>query len=451
MNPLDLPAERLSTTDAEGWRVFVHPLETRGRFRKLRDISELLLILVFLITPWSNVGGAQTILLDIPHRRFSFFGTTFWAHDAPIVFFLFAGIAFTLVFTAVTFGRAWCGWACPQTVFIDGLFRRVEGWIEGDSHARKALDQQSMNPLKFFKRSLKWIAFFVFSLVIANSLLAYFVGAERMAGMVKTAPENNVVEFAITLLTTFILLFNFGWFREQFCIIMCPYGRFQSVMMDETSLVVMYDQKRGEPRKGASPEKTGDCINCFRCVAVCPTGIDIRRGTQLECIACAACIDACDEIMTKVKKPTGLIRYGRENEAASRLQVKNVFFLLVLLATFGGLSYSLYSRQIFSYAVLRANGSPYEVTAENLVTNHLHLEANNHLPKEMNLKVEALDAEVVMATNPIVLRAGETNRVDFFLRFPKSALSEGHGHTKILLMAEGKSYTQEVPLVGPIR
>lgn len=451
MNERDLPVERLSTTDADGWRVFLHPLETYGRFRKFRNITEFVLILIFIITPWSNVNGVQTILLDIPHRRFSFFGTTFWAHDAPILFFIFAGVAFTLAFTAITFGKVWCGWACPQTVFIDGLFRRVESWIEGNSHARKALDRQPMNFAKFIKRSTKWGAFTFFSLVIANSLMAYFVGAERIAEMVKTNPENNIIEFFTTSFVTVILLFNFGWFREQFCIIMCPYGRMQSVLMDENSLVVMYDRMRGEPRKGSFAGNHGDCVNCFRCVAVCPTGIDIRRGTQLECIACTACVDACDEIMTKIKKPKGLIRYGRENPQASWLHLKNIFFFLILVIIVIGLVFTLKTRQIFSYAILRASGLPYENINDDLLANHFHLQANNHLPKTITLEVRAKGTEVVMAGNPISLRPGETNRVDFFLRFPNTILTNGKAEARVQMIIENKEFIQEVSLVGPIR
>jgi len=451
MNSLDLPPERLATTDAGGGRVFLHPLETQGRFRKLRDVLEFFLIFVFIITPWSNINGTQTILLDIPHRRFSFFGTTFWAHDAPILFFILAGAAFSLAFAAVTFGRVWCGWACPQTVFIDGWFRRVESWIEGDAHARRQLAQQKMNLKKLVQRTLKWSVFAFLSLVIANSLLAYFVGAEQMAAMVKGTPENHIVEFSITILTAAVLLFNFGWFREQFCIIMCPYGRMQSVMMDENSLVVMYDQKRGEPRRGKVSGNQGDCVNCFKCVAVCPTGIDIRRGTQLECIACAACIDACDSIMRKLKKPTGLIRYGRENPSANWMHFKNIFFLLLLITIGMGLIYILYNRKTFSYAILRASGSPFELLADDKLTNHFHLEANNHLPQSVTLKVESLSAEVISATNPISLKPGETSRVDFFLRFSKSALANGRALTQVRLTTENENFTQEVPLLGPIR
>jgi cytochrome c oxidase accessory protein FixG len=272
-----------------------------------------------------------------------------------------------------------------------------------------------------------------------------------MAAMVKLSPESNWVEFTVTLSFALMLLFNFGWFREQFCIIMCPYGRMQSVMMDESSLVVLYDQKRGEPRKGTDPTKTGDCINCFRCVAVCPTGIDIRRGTQLECIACAACVDACDEIMTKVNKPKGLIRYGRENETLKGFRPKNVFFAMILVFVFSGLAYALATRADLTYVVLRSGGAPFDNVGENIYSNHFHLEANNHLPRAIELNVSSQEAEIVMAQNPISLSAGKTNRVDFFVRFPKSALKNGRGNIILRLNINGdqKTYSQEVPLVGP--
>jgi cytochrome c oxidase accessory protein FixG len=360
------------------------------------------------------------------------------------------------VFVAVKYGRVWCGWACPQTIFVGGVFRRIEALIEGNAHERRQLDQQPMNFSKLFKRSIKWVLFLICALVISNSLLAYFVGADRMAAMVQNSPDKNPSEFFITAFTTLILLFDFGWFREQFCIIMCPYGRMQSVMMDNSSLVVMYDQKRGEPRKGAeisnsSETKTGDCVNCFKCVAVCPTGIDIRRGTQLECIACAACIDACNEIMTKVKKPQGLIRYGREDEGQKKFQAKTLFFGLILVLIFSGLGYSLASREDLSYAVLRASGTPYQQVTSDLLSNHFHLEANNHLPRQINLHVSSQDAQIVMAANPISLSAGKTNRVDFFIQFPKTLLRSGSAKALLRLNIEGdtKTYTQELPLVGP--
>lgn len=308
----ELPEERLATTDEKGKRVYLYPDDIKqGHYRNLRVKLRAFLVIFFLFLPWIKIQGHQAVLLDIPHRRFAILGLTFWAHDAPIFLFVLGILAFGIFLVTALLGRIWCGWACPQTVFIDGVFRRIERWIEGDSVERRKLDDGPWNENKVFKKILKWFLFLLVSLVITHSFLAYFVGTDELLVMIRRPPLENITSFLVMAASTAVILFDFGWFREQFCVIVCPYGRFQSVLMDDDSWAVMYDEKRGEPRRGRVPEgkSEGDCVNCYRCVQVCPTGIDIRRGLQLECIACTACIDACDEVMDRLGKEQGLIRY----------------------------------------------------------------------------------------------------------------------------------------------
>lgn len=466
-NPLDFHPERLATTDEHGDRVYLYPSEVRGRFRVWRTRVYLFLIFIFLLVPWTTINGVQTILLDIPNRRFSFFGYTFWAHDAPLVFFLLAGIAFSLAAMAAVGGRVWCGWMCPQTVFIDMVFRRIETWIEGNAVQRRMADAQPMTFPRLVKRLLKWFAYAFATLIMTNSFLAYFVGAERMIQMVQRPPQENILAFVVCAVVFGILLFDFGWFREQFCIIMCPYGRLQGVLMDSHSLSVVYDEKRGEPRKsktvGATPTPFGDCVDCYRCVAVCPTGIDIRRGQQLECIGCTACIDACDEIMEKVKKPKGLIRYDFLSRMQGRkyrwLRPSTVLYASILFVLLGGLVYRLHNYEPLSIEVLRAKGVPYQSGGEGVIVNRFTLEVNNSNFDSVQLHFPATAengsaARIVSAINPVQVPAGKTSRLDFFVQFPKSEASGGHLSVKIAVAVQLKDreqiFIRELPLVAPL-
>lgn len=310
-NPFELPEDRLASTTATGKRVYIHPASVSGVFKRWRNKIHTVFILIFLMLPWTKVAGHQTVLLDIANRKFSLFGVTFWAHDAPMLVLVFLTFVLTMGLVTALFGRVWCGWACPQTVFIESVYRRVEEWIEGTPHQRSRLDSAPLSVSKVVKRVVKWGLFIGISLVITHSFLAYFVGSSNLIGMISQSPSQHPGPFIMIVISTAIIAFDFGWFREQFCIIACPYGRMQSVLMDDHSLVVAYDATRGEPRKQDRHDtaSTGDCINCYRCVQVCPTGVDIRRGVQLECIMCTACIDACDSVMDKINKPKGLIRY----------------------------------------------------------------------------------------------------------------------------------------------
>lgn len=478
MSDFELHPDRLSTTDERGHRVFVHPADVRGAFRRHRVKVRFVLINFFLFLPWLHIGGRQALLLDVSRRQFEIFGLSLRAHNAPLFFFVLAIAGFGLFFATSIWGRVWCGWACPQTVFVEGVFRRIERWIEGAALERRRLDAAPWTAKKIFKRVSKWTLYIGASLVITHSFLAYFVGTDELAKMVTSSPTSNWTSFLFILFSTAIILFDFAWFREQFCIIACPYGRFQSVLMDENSMIVAYDTKRGEPRGSAQAKalaKTqgtslGDCVNCYRCVQVCPTGIDIRRGVQMECIACTACIDACDEVMTKIKKPTGLIRYdslnGLQGKPRRTLRPRSLVYLGIASAAAIALIAFVAMLKPVDVQVLRAKEAPYTLQPPNasgevLVLNHFKVELSNQSGHLHNISFEADSGltssglELVTALRPLPLEDGKVIRADLFIRFPKKLLI--NGMNKILLnvrdvdTASGKDavFPREVTLVGP--
>lgn len=480
LSEFELHPDRLTTSDEKGRRIFLHPADVRGFFRKQRTRVQAALILLFLILPWIKIQGKQALLLNITDRHFEIFGLTLRAHNAPLLFLVFAAAGFGLFFATAVLGRVWCGWACPQTVFIDGVFRRIERWIEGPALERRKLDKAPWTSDKILKRTAKWFLFLIASLIVTHSFLAYFVGTEKLATMITSSPTENWGGFLFMVISTGIILFDFAWFREQFCTIVCPYGRFQSVLMDNSSLVVAYDVARGEPR--ATPQAKalakshggtlGDCVNCYRCVQVCPTGIDIRRGVQMECIACTACIDACDEVMTKIKKPTGLIRYdslslqkGSQKSAEKRsrqprIGARGALYLALFVASVVALGVLLARLQPIEVEILRAKNTPYTVQnlddGRTIVTNHFRLELSNQSGELRSLRFTSLDpdVELVTAIQPFPLQENQVTRADVFFRFPKSALANGVKKFKIRVedanaIDDGFHVEKEVTLVGP--
>lgn len=453
----ELPIERLATTDEQGRRVYLYPADTRGKFRSRRSSLSILLLFIFLVLPWVQIHGHPAVLLDIPHRRFALFGLAFWAHEAPMLIFLAAGAILALFLVTAIWGRIWCGWACPQTVFVDSVFRRIERWIEGDAVNRRQLDLAPWTGAKVLKKALKWTAFVLASLVISHSFLAYFVGPEELGRMLRSSPSESPAAFIFTLSMLGAVLFDFGWFREQFCTVVCPYGRFQSVLMDDVSQTVFYDSSRGEPRRGQVAPGTprGDCINCYRCVQVCPTGIDIRRGLQMECIGCTACIDACDEVMAKIKKPQGLIRYERGKSISPRAWVYGVL-LLILSA---GFAFALRNRQEIELAIVRAPEAPYQEVEGSRVINHFKLDLANQGFEDFAISFSS-DLRIVVSNHAASLAGGQAERADLFIEAPKARFKDGRLDANIVMTASKKASNHqrvvqttstEVRLVGPYR
>jgi len=307
----------VTTINTDGSRYFLHPADVSGRWNVLRRVVGVVLIGIYIMLPWIPINGNPAVFLDVENRMFHLFGLTLVPQDLWVMFFAISGLGFALFFGTSLLGRIWCGWACPYTVFLDHIYRRVERLIEGDAQARRALDNAPLSVGKVFKRILKHALYAIIAAMIAHVFLSYFVSLKRLYSFMNDGPLEHATAFGIVMFLTFVLWFCFGYFREQFCIIMCPYGRLQGALTDDDTVNVGYDEKRGEPR-GAKGKAEGDCIDCRRCVQVCPTGIDIRNGLQLECIGCTACIDACDDIMVKIDRPKGLIRYDSFNGFAGK-------------------------------------------------------------------------------------------------------------------------------------
>src|SRR5690606_5213797 len=302
--------DKVATVDKSGKRVWIYPHKPSGKLFNARTILSVIYLIVFFALPFIKYNGQPIFLLNIIERKFILFGQIFWPQD----FFIFGlGMVVFIVFIALftlVFGRVFCGWACPQTIFMEMVFRKFEYWIEGDAPRQKMLNKAPWNTEKIVKKFSKWIIFWLISFLIANTFLAYIIGIDELKKIITEPVSEHMGGFTAIVIFTSVFFFVYAWFREQVCTAVCPYGRMQGVLLDRDSIVVAYDYVRGEPRAKFKKNKErtqGDCIDCFQCVKVCPTGIDIRNGTQLECVNCTACIDACNHMMEAVGLPTGLI------------------------------------------------------------------------------------------------------------------------------------------------
>ncbi|MBE34387.1 MAG: cytochrome c oxidase accessory protein CcoG [Opitutaceae bacterium] len=456
-----MPAPRpsldsVTTIRDDGSRPFMFPADVAGRFTLARKVSSLLLILFYLSLPWIQVGGFPAVFLDVAERRFHLFGWTFVAQDMWLMFFLISGLGFTLFFITALFGRIWCGWACPQTVFLDHVYRRIERWIEGDAVKRRALEAAPMNGEKIFKRGLKHTLYIVVSLTITHLFLAYFVSIKELWAMMHQQPLEHWSSFAFVFIFAGALYFNFAWFREQLCIVICPYGRLQSAMIDDDSMAIGYDVNRGEPRGKLNAPDTGDCVACNRCVQVCPTGIDIRQGLQMECIGCTACIDACDDVMTRVHKPKGLIRYDSQNHFIGKvthlLRPRTIVYAILLLIGMSVSTWAITSLKPANVGITRITGAPYFVDTD-VVRNQFLVRLINKgsVPNDFIISVLApVPVEQSGLVETLTVNSmGEEVR-PLILRVPRDTYEGPFTFTLIVTDRENSfEITREVEFLGP--
>ena len=427
--------DSVATIDKQGRRNYIFPKKPKGKLYNFRTLASIIYLIVFFTLPFIKVDDEPLFLFNVMERKFIFFGQVFWPQD----FFIFAIGLLTfivfIVFFTVVFGRVFCGWACPQTIFMEMVFRKIEYWLDGDMSAQRRLKEMPWTPYKIRKRAIKMAVFYFISFIIANFFLAYVIGMDDVLAMIKEGIAANAGTFVSLLVFTTVFFFVYYWFREQVCIVVCPYGRLQGVLLDKKSIIVAYDYVRGEPRGKVKKEKeggwdTGDCVDCYACVRVCPTGIDIRNGTQLECVNCTACIDACDTIMDKVGRPRGLIRYESEENIAHRKKTKfnwriaGYSFVLLLLTS--ALAVMLITRSDVDARILRAAGQMFQNLPDGRVSNLYNIKLVNKTRKEIpvTMRLENINGEIDVVQKNMVVPKESYFQTSFFVKIERQLVSK---------------------------
>ncbi len=462
--------DSIGTISEEGKRNFIHPKKPKGRFTNYRTYVSWILLAILVIAPFIKVDGNQFLLFNIMEGKYNIFGQPFWPQDFHLlVLSLLVGVVFIILFTVI-FGRIFCGWMCPQTIFMEMIFRKVEYWIEGDRGKQIRLNKQAWNAEKIRKKLIKWTIFFLISFLISNVFLAYFIGSDVLLQYITDNPLNHLGTLINLLVFTLVFFFVFAWFREQVCIIVCPYGRLQGVLLDRKSIVVAYDYKRGENENGRKKYRKnenrndlghGDCIDCNQCVVVCPTGIDIRNGTQLECVNCTACIDACDEIMDKTGFDHGLIRYASEDNIVKgekfEFNARIKAYTLVLIALTVFLVTLLFLRTDIEATILRLLRLPGQMfsTKGDIVSNVYTFKLINKTVNDLeniDIKLISHNGEVkIVGGNSKVLN-GDLTEGTLFIEIEKKDLTSSKERLKLGVYANGELIeTTSTNFPGPIQ
>ncbi len=454
---IDTPASSLRE---DGRRNFVHPADVTGRFMTRRRVIFAILIAVYVALPFVQVGGRPAMFLDVAHRRFFLFGLSMNAQDFWLAFFLLSGVGFVLFVVTTLYGRIWCGYACPHSVFLEGVFRPIERLIEGPRVERMRRNQAPLSWDKVWRKGLKHLVFVGTAFLMSHFVLSYFTSLPGLLDMMRQGPGAHGEAFAWMLAMTAAIYFNFAWFREQLCLVVCPYGRLQSALIDNDTLVIGYDTKRGEPRGKASDPTNGDCVDCNRCVVVCPTGIDIRNGLQMECVGCAQCVDACDEVMLKLGRAPGLVRYdslhGLDGKPARFLRPRVYFYAFMGLLGVVVMTFALRSHQSFESNLLRS-GAPFVVDAEGDVLNMLNLHLVNKRDESVTFVVAPADEHDGLAYRipnaTVTIAPLASQRVSIFASWDRDDAEGGAPprsvRVRVTSQFDDESRLAEVPFVSP--
>lgn len=453
--------DHIATIDEQGKRKWIYAKAPKGRLYTRRTLLSYAYFLLFFSLPLMQVNGRPLFLLNVTEGRFILFGAVFWPQD----FFIFglamvAFILFIVLFT-MAFGRLFCGWACPQTIFMEMLFRRIEYWIEGDAAAQRMLAKAPWDTDKIVKKTSKHALFFGLSVLIANTFLAYIIGFPALKQVITDPLSEHSAGFMAMIVFSGVFYSVFAFFREQVCTTICPYGRLQSVLLDRDSVVVAYDYSRGEPRGKfrKNAVDTGDCIDCMQCVNVCPTGIDIRNGTQLECVNCTACVDACNAIMQKLQRAEGLIRYASENGIAKKQPLRftprlKVYSLILLLIT-GAIVWMLASRQPVTGTIIRTAGMLYQEKGKDSISNLYRIKLVNKTTAgvPLTLRLEEMAGHIELIGSAVIrVKPEAQGEGTFFVVLPRAAIHERKSVVKIGLYEGARRIgVQKTTFLGPVK
>lgn len=427
--------DKISTVDDKGKRKWLYPKRPKGRYFNYRSLVSYVLLVILFAIPWIKIDGEPFFMLNIIERKFVMFGQVFWPQDFHLfVLIMICFVIFIVLFTTV-FGRIFCGWVCPQTIFMEMIYRRIEYFIDGDAKQQIKLKNQDWNAEKIFKRVSKYTIFYGIALAISHTFLAYIIGSDELLKIQSEPFEKHTTGFMAIIIFSLVFFFVYAWFREQVCLIVCPYGRLQGVMLDRNSLVVTYDYIRGEDRgkinrkEERSQTSKGNCIDCNQCVDVCPTGIDIRNGTQLECINCTACMDACDFVMGKVGFEKGLIRIDSENAIAEnkkvRFPTRTKAYTVVLIAILAVVVFLFTLRGNLEATILRTPGMLFQEQEGGFVTNLYNVKVFNKSRRDLDItfKLENYKGSIQMVGKEnLEINRGESNEQAFFVKIHRDDL-----------------------------
>ena len=452
------PGRVLPTLNEDGTRRWLRPKPSPGAWMSRRTIVAWALIFIYIAIPHLFVNGKPAILLDLQRREFTFVGTTFLPTDTLLLMLLAISVVIAIFLASALAGRVWCGWACPQTVYMEFVFRPIERFFEGGARGSTQIDQAkaTFHPRRFAKH----VTYLVIGSFLAHTFLAYFVGWDQVVHWVFGSPKAHPMGFAIVTMTTIAMMLDFVYFREQVCMVACPYGRWQSALLDSDSLIVAYDYNRGEPRgKGKDRTAKGDCVDCAACVTTCPTGIDIRNGLQMECIHCTQCMDACDAVMRKVGRPEGLIRYSSisalKGQGKHVLRPRTMLYPAAFLLVFGAFLYKLTFKDAADITLLGAAGAPFILQPDGHVINQLRVRIANRSGVAHAYAVEVTGAEglqLIAPMSPLPVQPGRTETMPLFVTLPREAFEEGV-RTVNVRVTDGAKFAGSFPyrLAGPMR
>lgn len=457
--------DSISLINKAGDRNWVYPKKPKGPLYTGRTWFSIGLMVLLFSGPFIQFNGHPLLLLNILERKFIVFGIPFWPQDLPLfALLMMTFVMFVIVFTVV-FGRVFCGWACPQTIFMEMLFRKIEYWIEGDFKAQQKLDKQEWDTEKIIKKGSKHVLFYVLAVFIANTFLSYLIGFEEVKKLMIDGPAQHLGKFISLLIFSTVFYLVFAKMREIICIVVCPYGRLQGLMLDKNSIVVAYDLLRGEPRgfhKKGVEQNLGDCVDCKRCVHVCPTGIDIRNGTQLECINCTACIDECNDVMVKMNKPKGLIRYASQEEITTgkikRVTPRSVAYMSILAGLIITLTVLLITRKDVESSVLRTPGLMYQEQGKGVISNMYNFEVVNKTFHNQLVELKiirpagALLKMVDRESATLKLHEDDLMKGSFFILIPQQNIHANNIEAEVAIYSNGKLMKNIVTnFVAPVR